>query len=238
MAVEEVAPRRPFFLSFTKKPKQDPTTFYTKGEELCNALTHGVGSLLAVVGTTLLVTLSALYGTARGVGISLIYGATLIILYTMSTLYHAFRQEKVKRLFRVFDHCTIYLLIAGSYTPFTLVLLPGMKGVVICSVIWALALLGIVLNSVSVERFAGVSMILYVVLGWAALWAISDIAHALPKAGFWLLLIGGVCYTGGIVFYALRKRYMHSIWHVFVLVGSVLHFLCILWYVMPQMYVR
>ena len=162
-------------------------------------------------------------------------------LYTMSTLYHAFPFEGVKRLFRVFDHSSIYLLIAGSYTPFTLILLDGTwKGPVICGVVWAAALLGVTLNAVSVERFEKFSMLLYIAMGWAVVFAVGDVVRALPSAGFWLLLLGGVSYTGGIVFYAWHKKgrvhYMHGVWHLFVLLGSVLHYLCILLYVLPRAY--
>lgn len=219
------------------KPGKDPTKFYTRGEEVFNAVTHGVGSLLGIVGASVLVTLCAANGTARGVAVALVYGLSLVLLYTMSTLYHAFPFAGVKRLFRVFDHSTIYLLIAGSYTPFTLVLLEGSgKGVAICAVVWGTAVLGVVLNAISVDKFAVLSMILYVTMGWAAVWALGDIARALPPAGFWLLVGGGLCYTGGILFYALRKRYMHGVWHLFVLAGSVLHYLCIVLYVMPRWY--
>lgn len=218
---------------------KDPTKFYTKGEEVMNAVTHGMGSLLAIIGTSVLITLCAVKGTAAAVAVSAIYGASLILLYTMSTLYHAFPFAGVKKLFRVFDHSTIYLLIAGSYTPFTLVLLEGStKGVLICAVVWAAALLGVVLNAISVDRFAIVSMILYVTMGWAAVAAFGDIIRALPTAGFALMLAGGICYTGGILFYALKVRYMHGVWHLFVLAGSVLHYICVFCYVMPLWYVK
>ena len=152
----------------------------------------------------------------------------------MSTLYHAFSSPRLKRFFRVLDHSTIYLLIAGSYTPFTLILLRGNpKGVAICVCVWGLALVGILLNAVNLRRFEKVSMFLYVFMGWAVLFALPDVLRALPPAGFWLLLLGGVCYTGGILFYAASTRYMHGVWHLFVLAGSVLHYLCILLYVLP-----
>ena len=141
----------------------------------------------------------------------------------------------------LFDHSSIYLLIAGSYTPFTLILLDGTwKGPVICGVVWAAALLGVTLNAVSVERFEKFSMLLYIAMGWAVVFAVGDVVRALPSAGFWLLLLGGVSYTGGIVFYAWHKKgrvhYMHGVWHLFVLLGSVLHYLCILLYVLPRAY--
>ncbi|MEG1744433.1 MAG: hemolysin III family protein [Ruthenibacterium sp.] len=218
----------------------DPTKFYTKGEEIMSAVTHGIGSLCGVVGTTVLVTLAALRAGTGAVVISLIYGLSLILLYTMSTLYHALPQTGAKKTLRVFDHTTIFLLIAGSYTPLALVPLRGTwKGYVLCGAVWALALLGIVLNCISIKRFAAFSMILYVAMGWAVVFALGDIMHALPAPAFWLLLAGGLCYTGGIAFYGCnRVRYLHGVWHLCVLAGSVLHYICIACYVMPMMYVR
>ena len=220
-----------------QQAEKDPTRFYTVGEEVFNSVTHGVGSVLALIGTSVLVTLCAAFGSASAVVISLVYGLSLITLYTMSTLYHAFPSAGLKKLFRTFDHSTIYLLIAGTYTPFTLVLLrDSWKGPTIFSIVWAAGLLGIVLNAISVDRFAKVSMVLYVTMGWAAIWVFGDIIRSLPTAGFWLLLLGGLSYTGGILFYRSKIRYMHSVWHLFVLLGSVLHYVCIICYVMPQLY--
>lgn len=215
----------------------DPTKLYTTGEEVFNAVSHGVGSLLAVVGTSVLVTLAAQRGDAGAVAVCLIYGLSLIVLYTMSTLYHAFRDERTKRFFRVLDHSTIYLLIAGSYTPFLLLLLRGSVWcAVLCCLLWALALVGIGLNAVSVDRFAKISMALYIGMGWAAVFALPQMLRALSPGGFALLVGGGLCYTGGIVFYKLqhRLRYMHGVWHLFVLAGSILHYVCILQDVLPR----
>lgn len=216
----------------------DPTQFYTKGEEICNAVTHGLGSLASVVGTSVLVTLAAVRANAFAVGVALVYGLSLVLLYTMSTLYHALPQPRAKKAMRVFDHTTIFLLIAGSYTPMSLILLrDSWKGVALCAGVWTLALVGIVLNCISVERFAAVSMVLYFGMGWALVFAGFDIVRALPAPGFWLLLAGGLSYTGGIVFYRWnRVRYMHGVWHLFVLAGSVLHFICVAVYVLPQTY--
>lgn len=214
----------------------DPTKLYTRGEEVFNAVSHGIGSLLAVAGTGVLVALAARRGDAGAVAVCLIYGLSLIILYTMSTLYHASRQEQAKRVFRVLDHSTIYLLIAGSYTPFLLLLLRGSVWcAVLCCLLWGLALGGIGLNAVSVDRFAKVSMVLYVAMGWAAVFALPQMLRALSPGGFALLLGGGLCYTGGIVFYRLQRRlrYMHGVWHLFVLAGSALHYICILKDVLP-----
>lgn len=217
----------------TKKPvlKQ-----YTVGEEVFNAVSHGVGALFAVVGGTVVVTLAALFGSVRDVVACAIYAASLFLLYTMSTLYHAFPFPKVKYVFRIFDHSTVFLLIAGTYTPFMLITLEGKgKGLVIFAVVWAVAIIGILLNAINVNKFAKLSLVLYVVMGWSIVFAIGDVVAALPSAGFWLLLSGGLSYTIGVAFYVAKKiRYMHSVWHLFVLMGSVLHYFCIVLYVLPS----
>lgn len=214
----------------TNKPK-----LYTMGEEIFNSVSHGVGSLLAVVGTTVLVTLAAVFSDATTVCIMLVYGLSLIVLYTMSTLYHAFPFAGVKTFFRILDHSSIYLLIAGTYTPFMLISLKGtQKGPIICIIVWAAAIFGIVLNAISVDKFKKISMFLYVAMGWAIVFAFGGVVSSLPSVGLWLLLLGGISYTGGIIFYAQKKiKYMHSVWHLFVLTGSVLHFICIALFVLP-----
>ncbi len=207
---------------------------YTVGEEIFNSVSHGVGSLFAIIGSTVLVTMAAMKGSAIGVVAFIVYGLSMVILYTMSTLYHAFPMPGVKKIFRIFDHSTIFILIAGSYTPFTLVLLKGSKAALIVFIaVWAAAILGIVLNAIDIKRFTKISMVLYVVMGWAGISIIVPIFHALGN-GFYLLLAGGISYTAGLIFYGLKKiRYMHSIWHLFVLGGTVLHFFCIAFYVLP-----
>lgn len=210
---------------------------YTLGEEIFNSITHGVGALLGVVGTVILIVLSAVHGSGLALGTSIVYGASLIILYTMSTLYHAIASERAKEVLRIFDHTSIFLLIAGSYTPFCLVALQGnARGVFVAAVVWACALLGIVLNAVSLKKTEKFATVLYVLMGWSVLMVIKDIIAVLPTPAFWLLLLGGIAYTGGLVFYVIKKKYMHSIWHLFVLTGSVLHFLCIVIYVLPMAY--
>lgn len=223
---------------FSVDKGSDPTRFYTKGEEIFNAVTHGLGSLLGVIGTTVLVTLCAVHGTVHGAVISLIYGLSLVLLYTMSTLYHALIPARAKRVLRVFDHSTIFLLIAGTYTPMTFIALGDTwKGPALGTFVWAVAILGVVLNAINVTRFEKLSMVLYVVLGWAVVFAFSDIYRALPTPAFWLLVAGGVSYTGGIVFYKWNtRRYMHGVWHLFVLAGSVLHYLCVALYVLPMLF--
>ena len=209
---------------------------YTIGEEIFNSVTHGVSALRAVVGCTVMVTLAACYGDVKAVLSALVFGLSLIILYTMSTLYHAFPFEKVKKIFRIFDHASIPLLIAGSYTPFCLIALEGNpKGVFVVSLVWACAVLAVALNAINLEKFEKFTLVLYVVMGWAVVLALKDVVNALPQPAFILLLLGGLSYTVGIFFYKMTKvRYMHSVWHIFVSLGSVLHFLCVVIYVLPM----
>lgn len=210
-----------------------PLKRYTVGEEVFNSVSHGVGALLAVVGASVIVTLAACFGDVLAVMSSIIYGISLVILYTMSTLYHAFPFDKVKKVFRVFDHASIFILIAGTYTPCCLIGLYGnVKGIWVTAVVWTCAVAGIVMNAISLEKTEKLSLVLYVIMGWAIVFVIKDVVRALWGPGFWLLLAGGLAYTGGIVFYKMKFKYMHSIWHLFVLAGSVLHFLCILLYVL------
>ena len=212
-----------------------PMKRYTVGEEVFNSVSHGVGALLAVIGASVIVTLAACFGDIVGVLSSLVYGLSLVILYTMSTLYHAFPFEKVKKVFRIFDHTSIFILIAGSYTPFCLLALRGNpKGAWVAAVVWMCAIGGIIMNAVSLEKTEKLSLVLYIIMGWAVVLVIRDIVAALSGPAFWLLLAGGLSYTGGIVFYKLKFRYMHSIWHLFVLAGSVLHYMCIVIYVLPM----
>jgi len=161
----------------------------------------------------------------------------MIIMYTMSTLYHAFPFEKVKRLFRIFDHSSIPILIAGSYTPFCLIALGGNpKGIAVVCTVWRCAVLAIGMNVINLDRFEKYTLIIYIVMGWAVVFALKDIVAALSAPRFRLLLAGGLAYTIGIIFYKLKIRYMHSVWHLFVTLGSFLHFLCVVCYVLPMTY--
>ncbi len=208
--------------------------FYTLGEEIVNSVSHGLGAALAAAATALMVTLSAWHHNVWAIVSCAIYGATMFILYTSSTLYHSFQSPRVKALFRIFDHCTIYLLIAGTYTPYTLVTLREYSptvGWTLFIVVWAAAVLGIVLTAIDLERFKIFSMVCYIAMGWAVLFAIRPLMACLDPAGLWLLLAGGLAYTVGITFFVIRIRYMHSIWHFFVLAGSILHFLSVFLYV-------
>ena len=210
---------------------------YTLAEELINSISHGTGALLAAAGMAILIVYSAFIGDVWRVISSIIYGITMVLLYTFSALYHSFQADRVKDVFRIFDHCSIFLLIAGTYTPFTLVTLREADPVIgwlLFGVVWAAAILGIILNAISIEKFKVFSMICYVAMGWVVIFAIKPLMSVLPLGGLLLLLAGGLAYTFGIIFYAARKRYMHSIWHFFVLAGTVFHYFSVLLYVVMK----
>lgn len=202
--------------------------------ELFNSITHLVGSVLAVAGTAVLITLAAVYGPgcARRITALAVYGTMLVLLYLSSTLYHSFR-GRAKKVFHVFDHCAIYLLIAGTYTPLTLVTLEGTWGWVLFGIVWALAAVGVVKDAVLHGRYRAVSVVLYVLMGWLVVIAFRPLRQALPAAGIWWLVAGGVVYTSGLVFYALSKRvsHAHGLWHLCVLGGSACHYVAVLRFV-------
>ena len=206
---------------------------YTLGEEITNAIVHGVGALLSIAALVLCVVFSAIHGNPYAVVSSCIYGTTLIILYTMSCLYHSFKVNNAKRVFRIIDHCSIFLLIAGTYTPYTLVSLNSTLGWVMFSIIWGCAIIGIILNSIDLKKYKVISMILYLAMGWAVIFTFKPLIKAIEMSGIYLLLAGGIIYTVGAIFYGIGKKYkyMHSVWHLFVLGGSVCHYLSILLYV-------
>ena len=210
---------------------------YTRGEERFNMITHIVGGALGIVALVLCVVRSALNHNPWGVVGSAIYGASLIMLYTISAVYHGLRPPRAKKVLQVLDHCTIYFLIAGSYTPICLTAIrrvsPGW-GWTIFGVVWALAALAITLTAVDLKKYAVFSMICYIGMGWCIIVALKIALKAIPLAGFLWLLAGGVAYTIGAVLYGLgkKKRYVHSVFHIFVVVGSVLQFVCIFFYVL------
>ena len=202
---------------------------YSLGEEIFNSVSHGIGGLLSIAGSVVLIVFCALYADAWAVVSASIYGASLIILYTMSTLYHAITNNKAKNFFRIMDHDTIFFLIAGTYTPFTLVTLRRPVGWVLFGIVWGAAIIGIVLNSIDLERFRKPSVICYILMGWAIIFAIKPMINALPSVSLIFLLTGGIFYTVGIIFYALKKvKWFHSVWHLFTISGSVFHFFSIL----------
>ena len=207
---------------------------YTKGEELANAITHGVGALLSVAALVLLVTFGALYGDAWGVTSGAIFGAALVALYSASTVYHMLRSERAKKICRKLDHASIFLLIAGTYTPFLLVSLRGPWGWSLFGVVWGLCITGIVLKFFLAGRFRVLSTMIYILTGWLIVIAFKPLCATVPVGGIWLLVSGGLCYTGGTVFYLWKSlRYHHAIWHLFVLAGSICHFFSIFCYVLP-----
>lgn len=211
---------------------------YTKGEEIFNMTSHIVGGALGIVALVLCVVFAAVHGNGYGVVSGAIYGVTMVILYTMSSIYHGLDpKRKAKKVFQVLDHCSIYLLIAGSYTPFALCTLREYStalGWTIFGVIWFVAILGIILNSIDIKKFRVFSMICYLVMGWCIVFKINLLPELLGTAGFVLLLLGGLAYTIGAILYGLGKKhkYMHSVFHLFILLGSLLQFFTILLYVM------
>ena len=207
---------------------------YTLGEEIMNSISHGIGAGLSVAALVLCIVQAVLHGTLSGIVGASIYGSTLIILYCMSTLYHAITNKTIRKVFRVFDHASIYLLIAGTYTPITLVTLKGTTGWVLFSIVWTIAVIGIILNSISIEKFKVFSIISYIVMGWAVVLGGKSILALLPFGGLMFLLAGGICYTVGIIFYVMKKvKYMHVVWHIFVLAGSITQFFAVYLYVLP-----
>ena len=202
---------------------------YTLGEEIFNSVTHGVGAGLSIAGTVVLIVFSAIYGNAWAVVSSSIYGASLIILYTMSTLYHSLTNEKAKKFFQIMDHNTIFLLIAGTYTPITLYILGGVVGWVLFGIVWGAAVIGITANSINLEKAKVPSIFCYVATGWVIIFAIKPLMEKIPFISGLFLIIGGAFYTLGIIFYAIKKvKYFHSVWHLFTIGGSVFHYFSIL----------
>lgn len=211
-----------------------PTTGYTLAEEIANAVTHGVGVALAIIGLVALIVRAASNGDAWHITSSAIFGATLVVCYLSSTLYHSIPHPRAKNVLRVLDHSAIFLLIAGTYTPFTLVTLRGTLGWWLFAIIWSCAILGITLGFV-VRRWKGVvTAVLSVIMGWVAVFALGPLVKALGPGGTALVVAGGIVYTAGVAFYGLKQiPWNHAVWHLFVLGGSVLHYFAILWFVVP-----
>ncbi|MBX7152463.1 hemolysin III family protein [bacterium] len=208
--------------------------YYSKGEEIANSVTHGLGVMLSIAGLVILIIYAALNGTAIHVVSATIFGSTLILLYTASTLYHSFQSPRVKRIMRILDHSGIYLLIAGTYTPFTLISLNGAWGWSLFGVVWGLALAGVIFKIFFTGRFGAVSTVIYLAMGWIAIVAIKPMIELIPTGGLWWILAGGLAYSFGVIFYAWKKLpYAHAVWHMFVLGGSVCHFFAVLLYVIP-----
>ena len=210
---------------------------YTRGEERFNMISHIVGGAVGVAALVLGIVVSAIHQNGYGLAGSIVYGISMIILYTMSSVYHGLRDGMAKRVMQVLDHCTIYLLIAGTYTP---ILLSAMRRIdpvsswVLLGVVWALAAVAITLTAIDLKRYSVFSMVCYIGMGWCILLRLPLLIEAVGWGGFWLILLGGVCYTIGAVLYGMgrKRKYMHSVFHLFVLAGSVLHLLAILVYVL------
>ena len=197
------------------------------GDIIANSVTHGVGAALALAGAVVLV-VTAVGGGARQVASCSVLGFTLVLVYVSSTLYHSLVRTRARHVLRILDHSAIYLLIAGTYTPFALVSLRGHLGWLLFAIVWSLALMGIVFKSFAVERFAIASVTVYLVMGWLAVFAMRPLLHALTWHGMLWIGLGGLFYTAGIVFYAFdRLSYFHAFWHLFVLAGSTCHYFAV-----------
>ena len=215
--------------------KDRPLPAYTKGEEIFNMVSHIVGGAIGVAALVLCIIVSAVHKNGYGLAGSIVYGISMITLYTMSSVYHGLREGTAKRVMQVLDHCTIYLLIAGTYTP---ILLSAMRPIdpvaswVLLGIVWGLSAIAITLTAIDLKKYAVFSMICYIGMGWCVVFKVPLLIQAVTWGGFWLILLGGVCYTVGAVLYGMgrTKRYMHSVFHLCVVAGSVLHLLAILIY--------
>lgn len=225
----------PFLFHHLPMTTRAPLPRYSFGEELANSLTHGLGVVLAIAGLAVLTAFAALRGGALDVVACAVFAFTLILCYTTSTLYHAIPMENIRHVLRALDHSAIFLLIAGTYTPFMLLSLGGVLGWSMLVLIWTLAVAGVVLRLALKGRHHGWVVALYVAMGWAVLGAIKPLVAALGTGGVVLLAAGGLAYTLGVVFYKWKSLpYSHAVWHGFVLLGSALHFFAVLFYVLPD----
>jgi hemolysin III len=208
-------------------PEHRPTV----GEEIANSLSHGLGLVLAIVATPILIIAAMRYGSTWNlIGVS-VFAASMMTLYLASTLYHALTHDRAKRFFRMLDHSAIFLLIAGTYTPFTLGILRGPWGWTLLALIWSLAAVGLTLKAVFGTRFNKLSVVLYLLMGWLVVIAAPEVLRVMPLSGLAWIIAGGIAYTAGVGFYAAhRVRYAHFAWHLFVLAGTTCHFFAVLWY--------
>jgi hemolysin III len=212
----------------------EPKHLETPAEETASTVTHAIGGLLAAIALVALVIAAARTDDARRIIAVSIYGASLVLLYSASTCYHLVRQPRLKRMLKILDHAAIYLLIAGTYTPILLISLRGTWGWSLFAVIWTMAVAGIVLKLFFVDRFKSISTMVYVLMGWLVVIGIKPLFASVPVWGIVWLLAGGLAYTGGVVFYLWdRLPFNHAIWHLFVIAGSVFHFLAVWIYVLP-----
>jgi hemolysin III len=210
----------------------DPAHRQSRREEAANSLTHGLGLLLATAGLAVLAVSASRVGTARTIAGCVVFGAALVLLYGTSTLYHAVEQPRAKGVLRALDHSAIFILIAGTYTPFTLVSLRGPWGWSLFAVVWGLAVAGIALRLALRRRPTGLFVALYLGMGWCVVVAAKPLVAAVPPGGIALLAAGGLAYSGGVVFYLWRRLpYHHAVWHAFVLAGSAFHYAAVLRYI-------
>ncbi len=210
------------------------THTFSKGEEIANAITHGIGAVLSIAALVVLIVSATVYGNAWHVVSFSIYGSTMFILFMSSTMVHALPHGKAKDLFEIFDHSSIYLFIAGTYTPFTFIIIQGGLGWTIFGVVWGLAIGGTVFKAFFVKKYLFTSTILYIVMGWIIVIGWNRIVENLHSNGIALLVIGGLCYTLGAIFYVWRGfKYHHAVWHLFVIAGAVSIFFCVILYLLP-----
>jgi hemolysin III len=208
--------------------KRSREYYYTLKEEIVNSLTHGVGALLSVAGLIVLLAMAITYGDVWRVFSLSIYGTSLFVLYLASTLYHMIQHRRAKQVLRIFDHAAIYLLIAGTYTPFLLVVLNGVLGWVMFGIIWGLAALGVIYKVFFLDRYVVAETVGYLIMGWLCVVVLPDLVPLLSPQALWGLILGGLAYTMGVVFYARPQiAYSHGLWHLFVLGGSALHYFAV-----------
>jgi hemolysin III len=210
------------------------THTFSTGEEIANAVTHGIGTVLSIAALAILVVFSSLYGNVQHIVTFTVFGSTMLILYISSTMLHALPKGKAKDLFEIFDHSSIYWFIAGTYTPFTYLVIQGALGWTMFGIVWGLAIAGTVFKSFYVKKYLFTSTILYIIMGWMIVMGWHRIINNVPLQGIFLLMAGGILYSAGAVFYVWRGfRYHHAVWHIFVLAGTACHFFCILFYLLP-----
>lgn len=213
---------------------KDHVHVYSKEEEIANAITHGLGVLLSIAALVLLLVSSSIYGTTWHIVSFTIFGATMLLMYFCSTLLHSLPPGKAKNIFEIFDHSAIYFFIAGSYTPFCFIVLDGSMRWTLFGIVWGLAIGGTIFKSFFVKKYMLVSTLLYIVMGWMIVIAWKPLVNFLEPNGMILLVVGGVLYTVGAIFYVWRGfKFHHAIWHLFVMAGSIMHFFCILFYLLP-----
>ncbi|NMF00788.1 PAQR family membrane homeostasis protein TrhA [Aneurinibacillus aneurinilyticus] len=212
----------------------DNTHIFTKKEEVANAIIHGIGAVLSVIALITLIIAASESGTAWHVTSFTIYGVTMLLLYVSSTLVHSFPQGRVKDIFEICDHASIYLFIAGTYTPFLFLVVKGALGWTLFGIVWGMALVGVVFKLFFTKKFLYLSTMLYIIMGWLIVFAWKPLVMSLAPGGLVLLVIGGVLYTVGAVFYVWRMfPFHHAVWHVFVLAGTVVHFFGVFYYLLP-----